>query len=304
MLREEYAYSDIADYLYAKNDLLIVGPEGEDERSRFFYENWNVRNKMILRLIRINEDTVVYCWYNNGKMLLTERIDLCLGIPRLLRGINAEEKNILIDMSSLDHVLIMYLTKVLIKEVIPRSLFASYIRPEKYSNQSGSVGFSLSDQILAVQAVPGFTKREKGSQVLCAFLGFEGMRLNAVLETVHNVEKLVPIVAFPSGAPQWYNVTMWNSMDTLQSECKDAAVRKCSSESVFEAVDLLKKCIRMDEKAVLVPLGTRPHSMACAIFASIHPYARIIYDYVIEHKRRAIGISKITVYHLSSFLNT
>ena len=135
-------------------------------------------------------------------------------------------------------------------------------------------------------------------------MGFEGIRLKSILESVHNVDKFIPVVAFPSGAPQWYNVTMWNSMDTLQSENRDYAIRKCFSESIFEAVNLLQQNILHDEKVVLAPLGTRAHSMACAIFACQHPNTRIIYDYVIESNQRAVGIANITIYHLSSFLNT
>ena len=133
-------------------------------------------------------------------------------------------------------------------------------------------------------------------------MGFEGVRLKGILETVHSFEKLIPIVAFPSGTPQWYNVTMWNSMDILQSEGKNLSVYKCYSESIFDAVNLLDKVICQDETVVLAPLGTRPHSMACAIFACLHEATRILYDFVIESDHRAIGISEITIYHLTSFI--
>ena len=205
-------------------------------------------------------------------------------------------------MSSLDHVLIMYLTKILIMQVIPKTLFASYIRPERYNKQYGDIEFSLSSQVMAVQAVSGFIRRESKNQTLCSFLGFEGIRLKGILEAVHDCDRFIPVVAFPSGSPQWYNTTIWNSMDTLQSDCRGSAIHKCLSESVFEAVELLRKNIQADEKLVLAPIGTRSHSMACAIFACEHPNARIIYDHVIEQSHRAIGISEITIYHLSSFL--
>ena len=206
-------------------------------------------------------------------------------------------------ISSLDNVLIMFLTKQLLTKVTPKLFFASYIRPEKYILESGNIGFELSQKIGAIEAVPGFAKRETDNQILCAFLGFEGVRLKGVLEAVHSFEKLIPIAAFPSGTPQWFNVTMWNSMDILQSEGKPLSVYKCYSESVFEAVEVLKKTISQDESVVLVPLGTRPHSMACAIFACLHETSRIIYDFVIENEHRAIGISDITIYHLTSFIN-
>lgn len=302
MIREEFSFYDIADYLYKNNDLLIVGAASEDERSHYLFKEWNARGKDILVAKRVQDEKLHYSLWQKKSEVCSGCIDLCMGTPKLLQYLNVAQKSVLLDMSSLDHVLIMFLTKQLVQQVVPRSLFATYIRPERYVNQVGSIGISLSTQVQAIAAVPSFNRRDLGDQTLCAFLGFEGIRLKNVLETVHNVERFIPIIAFPSGTPQWYNVAMWNSMDTLQSECNDPYVYKCCSESIFDAVDILEQHIRVNEKVVLAPLGTRPHSMACALFACKHPHTRIIYDYVVEHQHRAIGISEITVYHLSAFL--
>lgn len=304
MIREEYNFGDIADYLYDNIDLLIAGIPRSEERSSYFYNIWKGKGKDVLLLTRVNNDSVQYNYLKGAILLRQGTLDLTIGTPQVLRALQVDQRNILLDLCSLDHVLIMFLTKILITQVVPRTLFATYIRPDHYCNQSGNIGFSLCDQVLGVKSVPGFTKREGENQVLCSFIGFEGIRLKSVLESVYNVRRFIPIVAFPSGAPQWYNVTMWNSMDVFQSETPDFAIHKCFSESVFEAVYLLQSCIQQDEKVVLAPLGTRPHSMACAIFACNHPNTRIIYDYVIERENRTRGISHIMVYHLSSFLKT
>lgn len=304
MIKEEFSFNHVEDYLYDQIDLLIAGLPNAEERSVFFSDLWNNKGKDILFLHLEGTETVVCKLIRNKKALLDQKTDLCVGLPKLLNVIKIPDKNILLDMSSLDNVLIMFLTKQLLTKVMPNTFFASYIRPEKYVSESGNVGYELCQQIGAVDAVPGFTKRETDNQTLCAFLGFEGVRLKGVLETVHSFEKLIPIVAFPSGTPQWYNVAMWNSMDILQSEGKNLSVYKCYSESVFEAVALLDNAIAQDEAVVLAPLGTRPHSMACAIFACLHETTRILYDFVIESDHRAIGVSDITIYHLSSFIKS
>lgn len=304
MIKEEYNYNDVEDYLLSCVDLLISGyPRGE-ERSSFFYNKWFTLRKDIL-LIKIGEnETASFQYIHEQKVVFEQQIDLCMGLPRVLKMLNVTDRNILIDLSSLNHILIMFLTKQLITNVTPRSLFAAYIRPLQYRSQSGTVGYDLSEQIHAVEAVPGFAKRESENQQLCAFLGFEGIRLKNVLETMHSIDKLMPIVAFPSGAPQWYNVTVWNSMDILQSESTNISIYKCMSESVYDAVKLLREIVAQEDKVVLAPLGTRPHSMACAIFACEHQATRIIYDFVVENENRAIGISDITVYHLSPFIQS
>lgn len=304
MIKEEFSFNHIGDYLYDKIDLLIAGIPSLEERSRFFSDLWKLKNKDILFLTLEDNETVVFTLISNQAKKINSKCDLCVGLPKLLKYIGVSDKSILLDMSSLDNVLIMFLTKQLLMKLTPNSFFASYIRPQQYSRESGNIGFELCQQIGAVDAVPGFTKREDENQTLCAFLGFEGVRLKGILETVHGFERLIPIVAFPSGTPQWYNVTMWNSMDILQSEGKNLSVYKCYSESVFEAVNLLNNTIAQDETVVLAPLGTRPHSMACAIFACLHGATRILYDFVTESDHRAIGISNITIYHLSSFIKS
>ena len=304
MIREEYDFCDVKEYLNKKNDLLIVGEPCFEDRSKYFYNLWNSNNKDILVLKKIDIDSICYRYLESGVSVKNGTISLSYGIHRLFKGLNIDQKNTLLDLSSLDHILIMFLSKVLITQTIPRALFASYIRPEKYSVQSGDIGFSLSDGIIGVKSVPGFVKRESDIQTLCSFIGFEGNRLKSIIESVNNVNKFVPIVAFPSGEPQWYNVTMWNCMEILQSEPLDFAIHKCFSESIFEAIGLLQTCIQPDEKVVLAPLGTRCHSMASAIFACKHPHTRIIYDNAIEKERRTEGIACIKIYHLSSFLNT
>ncbi len=284
--------------------MLIVGRPNQDERSHFFYDKWNALRKDILVLRRLDNGKLNYQHISNRKLIEAKDIDLCMGTPKLLKSLHVEEKNVLVDLASLDHVVIMFITKQLLERVIPTSLFAAYIRPERYNNQRGDTSFSLSSRVMAVDSIPGFARRVGDKQTLCAFLGFEGIRLKGVLEAVQNIDRIIPVIAFPTGTPQWYHITMWNNMDTLQSECADAAVLKCYSESIFEAVELLRTNIRPEEKLVLAPLGTRPHSMACAIFACEHENARIIYDYVVESNNRAIGISEIIIYHLSSFLKT
>lgn len=304
MIKEEFSFSHLEDYLYDQIDLLIAGFPDAEERSNFFSDIWNDKSKDIL-FLRLESNETVVCNFTQNKTVKKKlKLDLCVELPKLLKSIEISNKNILLDMSSLDNVLIMFLTKQLLTKVTPKTFFASYIRPEKYISESGNIGYELCQQIGAVEAVPGFAKRETDNQTLCAFLGFEGVRLKGILETVHSFERLIPIVAFPSGTPQWYNVTMWNSMDVLQSEGKNLSVYKCYSESVFEAFSLLDKAIAQDENVVLAPLGTRPHSMACSIFACRHKATRILYDFVVESDHRAIGISDITIYHLSSFIKS
>ena len=303
MIREEYDYSDVSDYLIKSKSLLIAGYPTKEERSCYLSEIWKKANLSIIFLKRCDNGIGnVECEYVTNGSLQSVIVDLRTELVGLLRYIGIESQNVLLDLSSLDNILIMFLAKQLISEIIPKSFFAAYIRPNKYVQQSGTIGYALCDQVSSVKAVPGFAKRISDKQSLYAFLGFDGIRLKNILETENDIEKFVPIIPFPAGIPQWYNVTMWNSMDVLQSYSEEVAIRKCFSDSVFEAIELLEREIQNNKPVVLVPLGTRPHSLACAIFAANNKDTKIIYDYITEHEHRAIGVEKITIYHLSAFL--
>ena len=307
MFKEEYDYPNIREYLNQKIDLLIGGIPGVEERSWFFFnEIQNNKKDMLLFRQNLNDSNLVDVeYYQKGVLQHSQTTDLVMGIPRVLRYHGVFDKSVLLDLSSLEHVLLMYITKVLIQQVVPKLLFASYIRPNSYIGSRDDLAITLTNKILGVNSVPGFSKREKEWHVLCAFIGFEGVRLKGIIEATNNIEKLIPIIAFPSTALHWYNVTMWNNMDPLSDSSIDYTVHKCFSESIFEAVNLLNEILpQYNDRVILAPIGTRTHSIACAIYACYHPEIKIIFDYAVENQNRSQGIFKINIYHLSSFLKT
>ena len=301
MVSEEYSFYEISDYLINNIDLLVTGEPNDEERNHFFLDMWKKNGRDVLVLKQLDNGYVL-CHLNKKHKDTLVKEDLCVGLPRYLKSLNLSGNNVLLDMSGLSHVLLMFLTKQFIKYLSPKTLFAAYIRPQKYLDESGDVGCRLCQRTGAVDSVPGFAKRNSDNQTLCTFLGFEGVRLKSVLETVSSFKRLVPIVAFPSGTPQWYNVAMRNNMNVLQSVAKNLTVYKCFSESVFGAIELLDNTIDLNDNVVLAPLGTRPHSMACAIYACRNSKARIVYDFPVETSHRTAGVASIKIYHLSTFI--
>ena len=304
MIKEEYDYSIIRDYLINNIDLIITGEPTEEERSAFIIDSWKKSNKQHLLITFKGNNGIRFIYTDpiTGITITNNNIDITIGLPDLLRKISIPQKNVLLDLSSLDHVLIMVLIKQLIKIIIPKSLFAVYIRPKKYLLFPNIDGLLLSDEIYGVKAVPGFIKRENENQTLCSFIGFEGVRLKSILESLNNINKIVTIVAFPTGGLEWFKTTMWHCMDALESETRELTIRKCFSESIFDAVFLLNDVLGQVDSVVLAPFGTRPHSAASAIFAAKHQNVKIIHDNAIERQNRTEGISHICVYHLSSFI--
>ena len=124
MINEEYNYDDIKDYLINNIDLIIVGFRGEDERQKYFFDEWNNLEKDILAL-RMKDDVFLeYSFISRKNIISKGSIDLCVGTPQVLQYFGVGNKSILLDLSSLDHVLIMFLTKQLLTNITPKAFFA------------------------------------------------------------------------------------------------------------------------------------------------------------------------------------
>jgi len=303
MIKEEFEFQKIENYLNEKVDLLIGGIPNEEERSQFFAAKWTEQKKDLLLFQQIKgTEKVRRQVYISGILIVNDEIDITFGIPKTLQENRVEKRNVLLDLSGLEHVLIMFLTKVLVKQVVPELLFASYVRPECYIGTEGEpLALSLVNDIQGVKAVPGFVKRTQENVTLCTFVGFEGMRLKGIIESL-NVEKLVSVTAFPCDDLNWYNTAIRNSA-YFEDMGIEHTRHKCSSESIFNAIDLLREFLPNARTSILVPIGTRPHSMACAIYASHCNNVNLIFDHAVESTNRTQGVKGITIYHLSQFLS-
>ena len=92
MIREEYSFTDISEYLYDNNELLIVGTTSDDERSHFFYDEWYKRNKAILILSKTIDEQLQYQYIESKKCVDENSIDLCSATPLLLHRLHVDQK--------------------------------------------------------------------------------------------------------------------------------------------------------------------------------------------------------------------
>lgn len=301
MIREEFKYEDMKQYLFNNIDVLITGMPRTEERSQFFYNELKECNKIIILLDLTNDNNLVASIINSNKDDDFEG-DISNLLPCILMRYNINNSKVLVELTSLHHVVLMVLIKILIKEVKPISFFASYIRPKKYNVSGDETTEVLTTRISEVKSIPKFTRRLREDPMLCSFIGFEGFRYKNILESIDGIRRTRVITAFPSGKPHWFNTTMWNAMDELLDDTVDNTVHKCFSESIFEAVSLLKEFLLKEKNIILAPIGTRPHAAACAIFGCINANVNIVYDYATESENRTEGIDEIIIYHLSSFI--
>lgn len=302
MIREEFNYNSMKTYLHQHIDILILGKPNSEERNKFFFQSWENTGKDIIIIDLVNDDNIIRCDIMHKRNWENYCGEISQILPRILSKMNTVQSNVLIDLTSLHQVALMVLIKVLIKTIKPKTLFASYIRPQKYNISDDETTEVLTTKISEVKSIPKFTRRRRPDSVLCSFIGFEGFRYKNILESLDDIKRTRVVAAFPSGFPHWFNTTMWNAMDELLDDNIDSIVYKCFSESVFEAVSLLNKYLSKEPNIILAPIGTRVHAAACAIFGSMYNNVNIIYDYAVESDNRTVGIDEIIIYHLSSFI--
>ncbi len=223
--------------------------------------------------------------------------------------------NICIDITSMPHILIFSLTKIFVKEVKPRNLFATYTEPKFYKKKikerldtcMDDEDYDLYEEILGLNYnVNGFSRRKRlDDDLLVASLGFERQRLLALYDRIEPKGGLIPIVGFPSFKPGW-NITAINmNYKVIEDARAEGYIKSCESSSPFGIYSCLKEIYskKSDDYNILVaPFGTRPNCLGAAIFALRHKDCQLIYDFPIEKNFRSEGADSTYFYILSSFL--
>lgn len=300
--KEEFSFSDVQDYLEREITLVIVG-DAQDERSKFIRETYKDKNCTIsLDYQYENRQFIIRADYFKYPFVRSCSFHKIADVIRSIPGINL--KNILVDITSLQHPSIMCLIRSIALDIRPSRVFTAYIKPEKYLLGDEFGRYDFSTVCSSPSSIPGFVTRSKLDEILVPFLGFEGNRLEGIIGEA-NYSELIPIIGFPADEPTWQFETLRNSMTFITSHNAEKNIRKCKSGSIFDAYELLENIIdsNIDRHIVVAPIGTRPHTVASALFSLKHSRnCRLIYDFVIERESRSKGIRDITITHLSSFI--
>lgn len=302
-INEEYLLTDISEYVYSDVTILFVGPNC-DERSSFLRNQFTAKNKPIVELIYD---------YSNRKIIINPLYDTYLQPKKVsfsqLAGSIGNLTNInlscvLFDITSLEHPTIICLTKALLQSLRPAKLFASYVKPIEYTFKNELGEYAFSEETSQASSVPGFVTSRKDEELLIPFLGFEGKRLTQIIGDTRYAG-VYPIVGSPSDEPLWLFDTLRNCMSTIRAQSAEANIIKCKANSIFGAYNILLKIAKenIGTQLVLAPIGTRPHTTACAIFATKNRRTtNILYDYAREKPERTKGIRNTTIYNLSKYI--
>lgn len=306
MFKEEFQWKLIESKIIQINDISIVG-EKKDERSSYFSNLWQGTNCLIIEITPTNSIDKVNIKILKSGVVLYDLHDLSLlgALTELLSNFIGPQTTITVDLSSLDNNIIMVICNILISELKPLRFFATYAEPQEYVGRNVFGNYQLSAEVKGIYDVPTFIRRGKNKDIeLIAFLGFEGKRLRKIIEDQPAIRNVTPVIGFPSFSPGWQARALANSMDVL-SHTEMSDIFKCEASSIYSAFETImgiNKIVSSNTQLALSPLGTRPHTAACALYAALNKDTLILYDHVVELSPRSEGILTCKGYNLTPFI--
>jgi hypothetical protein len=304
-----------ASYFADQFDILITGyRDDEDERHSYFRKSISKFKGKIYSFDTCENSEVFNYKIETPEGEIIQKVDnksLIPDLQSLLNDSGFEGARVCVDITTLKHGILFLLVYLLMKEIKPAKLLAAYTEPAEYLKRKKTVigeteEYELYDKIMgSSKGVPGFVKHQSNRDILLiAPMGFESQRLQTIYENL-NPKKLIPIVGFPSFVPGW-NLTAikMNYLVLKGADCCDW-VKPCEASSPFEMRNLLNDEFHRyshQYDIYISPLGTRPHCLGAAIFASQNPSVYLIYDFPVEKKYRSYSVLKANVYDLTKYI--
>lgn len=301
--REEYSYESVKEYLHKQVTLIIAGPSCEEDRTHYIADQFRESSIPILYLDYGESDKKYTIEYWCQGICTKRKIDH-VNLHSVLEALpSISFKCVLADITSLKHSVMMFLTYTLLTRIPVAHLFMAYVKPQEYLNRTALGKYELYTSTTPPRTIPGMSARNKPNEVIIPFLGFDGDRFNNIIEGM-TYDEIYPIIGFPSDNPYWHIESLRNCMLSLKNTGSELNIRKCKANSIYDACQILEEIISENPQKnfVLVPLGTRPHSIACAILYAKHQNVRIIYDFAEESSVRSRGVRSVVIFNLSPFL--
>lgn len=303
-INEEYSLCDMQTYIEKNVKLLLIGPI-TDERTKSVYETFKNKIKCVQITYTPDNSMIIEVLGETPRAFFKcPPLELGQKLLYVFERFRLEYRSILMDITSLQPVTIMQILRCFIKETRckPAKLFTAYAKPAKYIQERVERKYIFSEKFKSASSIDGFTARAKENEIFIPFLGFEGARLKSIIGDMQ-FRQIKPVIGFPSDDPYWQFETMKSCMDVLKEQSAETYIEKCKANSIYDAITLLQKITNPNDNYVIAPLGTKPHTVAAAIYVLQHSEkCRLIYDYAVEKTGITDGVQNITITHISHFL--
>lgn len=189
-----------------------------------------------------------------------------------------------------------------------RSFDLLYVEPNDYRSPRRRHllhrrDFELSGSVPGFQGIPGHSilLADRTAQKGVFFVGYEEARLRRAFEELQMIRPDKAAIAFgiPAFKAGWEMDSMANNITVIREQNCRGGVHFCGAANPLVVLELLNDIyLGLDgSRLFIAPIGTKPHGVGVALFASKHTDVGIIYD----HPRRSAGRSReIAHWHLYS----
>lgn len=306
--KEEFQFHEVKSWLIGAVNLYLVG-EHSHPRVRWLANQLAGTHARFVSFQHgpgAEELYITITDLNTGVREPSYACNLMTDLPRILRDLDIRGSKVCVDVSGMWHPLIFLVCRLLTMELTPQQLFASYVLPQQYYRTQHDGPFDLSEEFRGIRSLPGFLRRASSEPpaLLVAFLGFEGLPLSRILDELGSRPKrILPVFGFPGFEAGWKTLALEQNMPVMESNHLHGEMTTCEASSVFEAYGILQRAHwnAREGQVIVCPLGTRPHALASALYASTHPGVSVLYDHPVEKRIRSQDIRGCKIYHLSRF---
>lgn len=313
MIFNRYFLEDVEADLLNLVDLIIVGSES-DERSSSLPRKWQgkFRGKTHCLPYDVKTENCALIEIELGDESGRQNAQPLADITELygmLESTSLANRNILIDFTGMEQPAIFYLLYCLREQKQVSRIFGLYTEPLRYKTLPGLLFeeiFDLTEEFVPFKALPGFVRPydPDKDQLLLVFMGFEGRRFLKVFEEVNPKQRRTHAVfGFPAYQPGWQYLTLGSNQQAL--EASRAVLHRAEANNPFDAYRIAVRVAEIYPRLqiVVAPIGTKPHAIGAAVFATRNQDAIITYDFPIKQRVfRTEGAGKSSLYNLTELV--
>lgn len=232
---------------------------------------------------RINQIDKFICQFPAQRVLLDATTLNCIELALIMRGYMDVQEAVEFD--------ILYAEP------------GGYVPKYDESDASNNHAFQLSTSLLEESCtVPGFKtllKSDKEAHVIIV-AGFEKERLGALLNGLesHHIRECTLIFGIPPFQPSMEIHSLMQNSPLIDNKAIQTIDFTGANNpiSTFRMIDRIKQSLDDDEVLELAPIGPKPSTVACALYAAHDRSIGLRYDFPKPAINRTVGIGRSCLY--------
>jgi hypothetical protein len=298
-------YEDISDVEFNSGSILLHSMSTE-ERSKLSSEfKFRHADIHLIYLEEITNQSIKFAFNTTDYVLSLRSKNDSNKLTALL-----ENKAVYLDITGLTHSSWAWILRAALARKTG-DLWVIYSEPEEYKFHDAPLEgqiFDLSEKILGIAPLPGFARLrrdERGSFIFMPLLGFEGVRLAHIIESVQPSRQLTfPVFGVPGFKHDYPFHSYHGNRIILEREgiWRNWRYEKASCP---ESIYVLGKNLLEEYKDILLRIaliGTKPHSLGAVLLKLYNPdKVDLIYDHPVRKVGRTKGRSKTNCYWITPF---